>query len=48
MGKLVENIGADILLTLYPINLNEDPLDEEFEDKTNLWMTSMLLKYAKN
>ena len=48
MEKLINQIGAEELLTLFPMNLNSDPLSETFEDETNLWELSLFLNHAKN
>lgn len=49
MAYLISKIGAGLIVKRFPINIiGLDPLAEDYDDKSNLWMIPMFLKYTKN
>ncbi|KAL4431808.1 hypothetical protein ABPG74_015248 [Tetrahymena malaccensis] len=49
MAKLISKIGAGLIVKRFPLQIaGLNPLAEDFEDKSSLWMIPMFLKYTKN
>ncbi len=48
IGRLINTIGVDFILSVYPIKIEGNPYDESYQETTNLWLLPLILKYGKS
>ncbi len=46
--KIIEKIGLKKILEILPLKLEENPLNENFEENSNIWLLNLLGKSLKN